>query len=120
MESTNTLPDVEVKKISTEELSRLLDTEDVLLLDINLEEDANKFHINHAKRKHIPLDNLNVSLSQLPKNKKIAIMCLKGKRSETAARYLVGKGYMHIVVVEGGLQQWILEGRPVQQKVASN
>ena len=120
LESTNTLPEVEVKKISTEELSKLLDTEDVILLDINLEEDANKFHINHAKRKHIPLDNLNVNLSQLPKNKKIAIMCLKGKRSETAARYLVGKGYMHVVVVEGGLQQWILEGRPVRQEVASN
>ena len=120
LESTNTLPDVEVKKISTEELSKLLDTEDVVLLDINLEEDANKFHINHAKRKHLPLDKLNVSLAQLPKNKKIAIMCLKGRRSETAARYLIGKGYMQVVVVEGGLQQWILEGRPVQQEVASN
>jgi rhodanese-related sulfurtransferase len=120
VESTNTLPDVEVKKISTEELSKLLDTEDVILLDINLEEDTDKFHINHAKRMHMPLDNLNVSLPKLPKNKKIAIMCLKGKRSETAARYLVGKGYMHVVVVEGGLQQWILEGRPVQQEVVSN
>ena len=120
LESRSEIPDVEVIKISTDELSRLLDTEDVILLDINLEEDANKFHINHAKRKHIPLDSLNVSLSQLPKNKKIAIMCLKGKRSETAARYLVGKGYMHVVVVEGGLQQWILEGRPAQQEVASN
>jgi rhodanese-related sulfurtransferase len=120
LESTNRLPDVEIKKVSTDELSRLLDTEDVILLDINLNEDANKFHINHSKRKHIPLNDLNVSLPQLPKDKKIVIMCLKGTRSETAARYLIGKGYMHVFVVEGGLQQWILDGRPVQQEVASN
>jgi rhodanese-related sulfurtransferase len=120
LESTSKLPEVEVKTISTDELSQLLDTEDVILLDINLEEDAKKFHINHAKRVHIPLDNLNVSLPQLPKDKKIAVMCLKGKRSVTAARYLIGNGYMHVSVVEGGLQKWILDGRPIQQDVASN
>jgi rhodanese-related sulfurtransferase len=120
LESTNRIPDVKVKKVSTDELSRLLDTEDVILLDINLKEDANKFHINHSKRKHIPLNDLNVSLPQLPKDKKIVVMCLKGTRSETAARYLIGQGYMHVFVVEGGLQQWILDGRPVQQEVASN
>ena len=120
LESNSKIPDVEVMMISTDELSRLLDTEDVILLDINLDEDAKMFHINHAKRKHIPLDNLNISLPQLPKDKKIAVMCLKGKRSKTAARYLIGKGYMHVFVVEGGLQKWILEGRPIQQEVASN
>ena len=119
LESTNKLPEVEVKKISTEKLSQLLATEDVILLDINLDEDANKFHVNHAKRIHIPLNNLNVSLPSLPKDKKIAVMCLKGKRSETAARYLIGKGYMRVFVVEGGLQQWVLDGRPVKQEVAS-
>lgn len=117
--STKKLPDVEVKKISTEELARMLFNKDMILLDINLEEDAHKFYIDSAKRKHIPLDELNVNLSQLPKEKKIAVMCLKGKRSVTAVRYLASNGYNDVVLVEGGIQKWIFEGRPVKQEVAS-
>jgi len=116
--STKKLPDVEVKKISTEELATLLFSEDVILLDINLDEDAHKFHIESAKRKHIPLDELNVNLQQLPKDKKIAVMCLKGKRSATAAKYLIGQGYNDVVVVEGGIQKWVLEGKPVKREGA--
>ncbi len=116
--STKKLPDVEIKRISTAELSSRLSNADMILLDINLDEDAHKFHVEHEKRKHIPLDELNVSLQQLPKDKKIVIMCLKGKRSVTAAKYLIGNGYEDVVIVEGGLQQWILDGRPVKQEVA--
>ena len=117
--STKKLPDVEVKKISTDELATLLFNKDMILLDINLEEDAHKFYIDSAKRKHIPLDELNVNLSQLPKEKKIAVMCLKGKRSVTAVRYLSSNGYNDVVLVEGGIQKWVLEGRPVKKEVTS-
>jgi rhodanese-related sulfurtransferase len=117
--STKKLPDVVVKKISTDELAAMLFSTDMILLDINLEEDAHKFHIESAKRKHIPLDELNENLSQLPKDKKIAVMCLKGKRSVTAVRYLSGNGYNDVVLVEGGIQKWVLEGRPVKKEIAS-
>lgn len=113
--STNPLPDVAVKKMSTLELVSSLANEDMILLDINLKEDAEKFFIDHAKRVHIPLDDLKDRLSQLPKDKKICIVCLKGKRSPTAAKYLVGQGYKNVVVVEGGVQKWVLEGRPVRK-----
>ncbi len=111
--STNKIPDVDIEAISTRELSDMLVSKEMILLDINLDEDAHKFHIDSTKRTHIPLDELNVSLPQLPKDTKIAIMCLKGKRAPTAAKYLIGKGYKDVVIVTGGLQQWILEGRPV-------
>lgn len=114
--STKKLPDLEIKKISTDELAILLFNTDMILLDINLEEDAHKFYIDSEKRKHIPLDVLNVSLPQLPKDKKIVVMCLKGKRSETAVRYLVSNGYSDVVAVEGGIQKWIFEGKPVKQE----
>jgi rhodanese-related sulfurtransferase len=117
--STKKLPDVEIKKISTEELSQMLYSKDIILLDINLEEDANNFYVDNAKRIHIPLDELNVSLPQLPKKKKIAVMCLKGERSGTAVKYLIGQGYDDVVIVDGGLQKWVLEGRPIKQEVAS-
>lgn len=113
--STAKLPDVEIKKISTGDLAGLLDSQDITLVDINLDEDAHKFYIDHSKRVHIPLDELNASLPQIPKDKKVVVICLKGKRSPAAVRYLIGKGYQDVVMVNGGVQKWVLEGRPVQQ-----
>lgn len=113
--SVKPLPDVKVEKITTTELVAMLDNDNVVLLDINLRGDARKFHIDHAKRVHIPLDELNVSLSQLPREKKIVVICLKGKRSPTAVKYLTGQGYEDVVMVEGGLQKWVMEGRPVKR-----
>lgn len=113
--SDNPLPDVEVTRISTLELAEALANEDILLLDINLKEDARKFHIDHEKRRHLPLDELKVSLPQLPKEKRIVVICLKGRRSPTAVQYLIGQGYQDVVMVEGGVQQWVLEGRPVKR-----
>ena len=109
------LPDVEVAKITTVELAAMLENDDVVLVDINLKDDAGKFHIDHAKRVNIPLDELNVSLSQLPRDKKLVIMCLKGKRAPTAVKYLIAQGYEDVVMVEGGVQRWVMEGRPVKR-----
>ena len=109
------LPDVEVEQVSTMALAAMLDKDDVILVDINLDEDAHKFHIDHPKRVHIPLDELNVSVEQLPRDKRIVVICLKGKRSSTAVKYLIGQGFTDVVMVEGGMQKWVLDGRPVKR-----
>lgn len=109
------LPDVPVKKITTAELSGQLANNMVVLLDINLTADTNKFYIDTPQRVHAPLDVLHQRASELDKSEAIAVLCLKGKRSPTAARYLIGQGFENVVVVDGGIQKWILEGRPVKQ-----
>lgn len=113
--SIRKLPDIEVKKISTEELAYLSAAKNVVVLDINMDRDASTFQIDCTNRIHIPLDELNVSLQKLPKDKRIFVICLKGERSPTAVRYLSGQGYKDVAMVEGGVQKWILEGRPVKQ-----
>ena len=114
--STLTLPDIDVPAISTEKLATILATDDIVLLDINCEEDADKFWIDTPKRVYIPLKDLADSYTSIPKNKKVVVLCLKGHRSPTAARYLVLKGYKDVQIVEGGIQKWVLEGRPVKKK----
>jgi len=109
------LPVVAVEKISTGELVGMLATEDMILVDVNFEDDAHAFYIDHPKRVHIPIDNLDSSLDLLPKNKTLVLVCLKGKRAPTACRFLKGQGYQRVFVLEGGVQKWILEGRPVKQ-----
>ncbi len=109
------IPNVEVTRISTSTLASKLANEQVILLDVNFSDDLRKFYIYHNKRVHIPLNELHLNTSELDKNKEIIVLCLKGKRSPTAARYLVGQGFTDVVVVDGGIQKWILEGRPVKK-----
>ena len=116
VESTLKLPDIEVPAISTEKLAAMLGTEDIVLLDINCEEDADKFWVDTPKRVYIPLTDLKDNYTSIPKNKKVVVLCLKGQRSPTAARYLVLKGYKDVQIVEGGIQKWVLEGRPIKKK----
>lgn len=113
--SIEKLPDVKIKRITTSELSGQLNNKLVVLLDVNLNEDAKKFYIDCPQRIHVPMDVLHLKAATLNKSDAIAILCLKGKRSPTAARYLVGQGFENVTVVDGGIQKWILEGRPVKQ-----
>ena len=113
--SIEKLPDVKIKRITTSELSGQLDNNLVVLLDVNLTDDAKKFYIDSPQRVHIPMDVLHLKIATLNKSDAIAVLCLKGKRSPTAARYLVGQGFENVTVVEGGIQKWVLEGRPVKQ-----
>ena len=113
--SIEKLPDVKIKKITTSELSGQLDNNLVILLDVNLSDDAKKFYIDSPQRVHIPMDVLHLKITTLNKSDAIAVLCLKGQRSPTAARYLVGLGFENVTVVDGGIQKWVLEGRPVKQ-----
>lgn len=115
IESTLSLPNTLVASVSTEELFRMVADEDIVLLDINCEEDAEKFWIDTEKRLYIPLNKLKENYDTIPRGKKIAVLCLKGKRSPTAAKFLLKKGYDDVVIVEGGMQKWIMEGRPIKQ-----
>jgi rhodanese-related sulfurtransferase len=92
-----------------------LDNNLVILLDVNLTDDAKKFYIDSPQRVHIPMYVLHLKITTLNKSDAIAVLCLKGKRSPTAARYLIGQGFENVTVVDGGIQKWVMEGRPVKQ-----
>lgn len=113
--STHPLPKIDIDQISTRELAFLLERHDVVVLDINMDEDAHKFHVDTDLRVHIPLNELKQRLDSLPRDKQIVVMCLKGKRAPTACRYLKSKGFDNVVMLDGGIQKWILEGRPVRR-----
>lgn len=113
--STLTLPKIDVEKISTERLAEMLAKEDLVLLDINDSEDAEKLWVDTSKRVNIPLSVLKERYATLPKNKQIVIICLKGQRGPTAVRYLNAKGYENLSVVDGGIVKWVLEGRPTRR-----
>lgn len=117
--SPEPLPKVQVKKISSDELKQRLQSDDnFVLLDTSLEADTDKFYIDSPKRIAIPCEELHERYMELPRDKQIAVICLKGTRSPTGVRYLVGKGFKNVVSVEGGIEKWIMEKKPVVRPAA--
>lgn len=56
--------------------------------------------------KNIPLNDLANRMDQIPKDKKIVVICQSGARSTAASRQLKKAGYNDIFNVTGGMNLW--------------
>ena len=63
----------------------------------------------------IPLDRLTECIEKLPHDKILVVYCKKGTRSQKAAAVLKQKGYRNVVVLEGGILEWIAKIEPLMQ-----
>lgn len=109
------LPDMIVPVVSPAKLLQMLEMEEMILLDINSEADADRFWIDTPKRVYISLNDLRESYVRLPGEKKIVIVCLRGQRGPTAVRFLTVKGFKNVVHLDGGLERWVFEGHPIKR-----
>lgn len=95
-------------KITAEEAKKMIDTQEVIILDVRTQEEFKEKHIEGALL--IPDYELaNVAKSKLPdKNKKILVYCRSGNRSKSAARLLIDMGYTDVYDF-GGIINWPYE-----------
>lgn len=84
---------------------------DALVVDVRTDEEWSTGHIPGAV--HMPLDQLQARWEELPKDKRLYMICAGGGRSMKAATALVDAG-LDAVNVAGGTMRWIEEGRPVE------
>ncbi|HEV3245026.1 MAG TPA: rhodanese-like domain-containing protein [Candidatus Paceibacterota bacterium] len=63
---------------------------------------------------NIPVADFVDEMSQFPKSgKEIALICSDGRLAAIAYGYLEDHGFTNLIHIEGGLQNWTLEGLPV-------
>jgi len=95
-------------EITAEEAKEIIDTQEVIILDVRTQEEFKEKHIEGALL--IPDYELeNLAESKLPdKNKKILVYCRSGNRSESAARLLIDMGYTDVYDF-GGIINWPYE-----------
>lgn len=95
-------------KITAEEAKEMMDTQDVIILDVRTEAEYEEEYIEGALL--IPDYELeNMADSKLPdKDAQILVYCRSGSRSEGAAKLLVDMGYMNIYDF-GGIIDWPYE-----------
>ena len=96
------------KQITQEEAKKIIDTEDVVILDVREQDEFDSGHIPGAVL--IPYTEIdNKAEEMLPdKNKQILVYCRSGRRSKIASESLVNLGYTNVKEF-GGIIDWKYE-----------
>ncbi len=91
---------------------RLTEANPPLVLDVRMKNEFNAGHIKGAK--HIPLNDLEKKMSQLPQDREILCVCHSGIRSNMAAGRLQRAGYK-VMNMRGGMKGWEQANLPIKK-----
>ncbi len=97
--------------INAEELSVMLTTQPLLLVDVRNNDEVARGVIQGAI--HIPLAMLPLQYDSLNKVENIAFYCHSGVRSAHASAFAVNKGCKHVYNLTGGVLAWVRNGYPL-------
>lgn len=97
-----------VKMITPAELNRIMQQEDIFLIDVHTPEQR---HIKGTDL-FIPYDEIEKHQNKLPKDKNTAIYlyCRSGPMANAAAKSLYELGYHNLTNLEGGAKAWEKNG----------
>ena len=86
---------------------KLAKRENILLLDVRGKDEADQAGDMIEGSENIPMGKVftEASKGNLPKDKKIVVICKRGVRGEIVARELKPKGF-DIESLEGGMEEW--------------
>ena len=98
--------------LSVHQLKIALDRrEELLALDTRGEREWESGHIPGAR--HIYVGHLEQRLSEVPRDKAVAVYCESGRRSGLAASILLRAGYPKVYNVPGSMAAWRAAGFPI-------
>ncbi len=87
---------------------------DVVPLDVRSAKDFGETHLANAKNVDIRLPDASEHLAKLDKSKTYVVHCTKGlKRTTEAIDALKNLGFTNVFGIEGGINAWIKDGKPV-------
>lgn len=94
------------KGISPAELTRLINREDALVIDVSAHNDFDKGHIVGSK--HVALSQFDPGHKLLAKAKEqpVVLVCRNGVTAGNLAKQLVKAGFTRVHLLEGGIGAW--------------
>lgn len=104
-QSLNEVLTFPVPVISVPEFQKMMNNEDVVVLDTRECTEYNVSHIDGARRIGFHQLDLNV-LNNVPKHKTILLYCTEGIRSEQVGARLQKMGYNNVYNLIGGVIEW--------------
>lgn len=102
----------EITSISVGELQDLLTQSSAkdkpFLLDVRGKDEAKQGYIPGVKV--VPLNELPRRMGEIPKNRKVVVICRSGRRSGMACSQLMQAGYPDVLNMSGGMIAWARQG----------
>jgi rhodanese-related sulfurtransferase len=84
----------------------------VFVLDVRTPQEFAAGHVPGAV--NVPYDQVASQLAQIPKDKDVVLYCKSGRRAGLAADVLAANGYTKLEHLQGDIQAWLQDGRPVE------
>ena len=107
---------IPVAKLKPAQVQALLQDPEQFLVDVrpqDFERNASFIRDQH----HCPLVYLAERYQDLPRGKGIVITDWAMKQSPMAAKFLISKGYRVTGVLQGGMERWVAERLPVEERI---
>ncbi|OZU88518.1 rhodanese-like domain-containing protein [Virgibacillus indicus] len=92
-----------IKELEPNEVEKLIDDEDTVIIDVREDDEVAQGMIENAK--HIPLEKIPYAKDELDKDKHYVFVCRSGGRSMTAASYMDEHG-LDVSNMRGGMLEW--------------
>jgi len=105
-----------VKQVNAAEAVRLMDNENLLILDTREDSEFSAGHIKGAM--HIPVSQIKKRINELEKYKSqpVLLYCRSGNRSNQTGKMLSGAGFDNVQNLAGGMMAWGTANLPVTKK----
>ena len=93
--------------------------EGALLVDVRESDEVAELAYDVPHLIHIPLSEFEDRFLEIPKDKKVVMVCKGGGRSLRAAGFLVNHGYKNVVNMQNGIVRWTEKGFPTKGNTAA-
>ena len=101
--------DVSYQQITQEDAKEMMDTQEVIILDVREQDEYNSGHIPDAVLLPVGTINEDTAAEVIPEKDSIVLVyCRSGNRSKTASSTLAEMGYTNIYEF-GGINTWPYE-----------
>ena len=109
----------EIIIISESDFIELRDSE-YTLIDVRTKDEFDLGHIDSAINLDFYSDSFQNDILSLPKNETIVLYCRTNNRSNKTATILKENGYKEILVIRGGITEWVKNGNDINYTTYSN
>ena len=108
----------EINIISESDFLEIQDS-DYTLIDVRTQDEFDLGHIDSAINLDFYSDTFQNEILSLPKNEKIVLYCRTNNRSSKTATILKQNGYRDILVISGGITEWVKNGNDINYSTYS-
>jgi len=110
--ANNSTPSKQANEIDTSQAFALYEQKSAFFVDVREQDEWDSFHVPATT--HIPLGELADRLNEVPKDRKIVVICRSGNRSQEGRDILIQAGYTDVISMAGGLNNWKSLGYPIE------